>query len=121
MWRDIKPDDIKVGLAVRLAYMNGAVYNGATIMRVDDDPIQGRICGRPIPCKEHAPMNIVFSTEISRNMLALINCKHPREKVAGDSCTCCGAVYLRDSGWAQPVLLVALKLAVDGGQRIESR
>ena len=34
MWRNIKQNDIKVGVAVKLTRMD-TVYNGATIMRID--------------------------------------------------------------------------------------
>ena len=36
-WRNLKREDIKVGLAVKLTRMQDCVYNGATIMRIDGD------------------------------------------------------------------------------------
>jgi len=63
---------------------------------------------------------IVFSHEISSAMLALLRCNHPRDKVADDTCVACGSVALRGSGWARPVLLVALEAAVDVGQKVET-
>jgi len=61
---------------------------------------------------------IAFSHEISSALVALTTCQHPADKVGGDTCSLCGAVDLRDSGWAQPVMVVRLKLAIEGGQRI---
>ena len=81
-----------------------------------DDPIPGRICGRPLPCHEHGAVRSL-ETDIIIWARKLAFCEHPADKrVSGTLPTCasCGAVKLHDSGWALPLRLIMVQSLIKG-------